>query len=286
MNTTCYLCGSKKNKTVFKEHEIPILKCSDCDHVFSSYEQEEHYDGYWGEEGAESFDLEWWDLAHRDIYDEFIKTHLKQDSGTLLDVGCGLGFFVKTVQEKKRGWNAIGYEMSPNAVKFAKEKNGLSTVHSGMVQNSGIAKESIDFITLWDVIEHIPKPQPLLEYLHNILKPGGVLFMQTPNFPIQLLKANLKVMLKGMKEGVHYLEAKDHINDYTRKSMTKLAIDTGFQNPEFYVMKPILSVAGVGGGLGSFAKLGYYHLTKAIWILSGKTIFLNNTLFATLRKKN
>lgn len=37
-------------------------------------------------------------------------------------------------------------------------------------------------------------------------------------------------MLKGMRTDGHYLEAKDHINDYTEKTMKILAKQTGFQN--------------------------------------------------------
>lgn len=284
MNTNCYLCGQENYKIIFKEHDIPILKCKNCTHVFSSYQQEEHYDGYWGEGSETEFDLEWWDHAHRKIYDTFIQNFLTQSSGSILDVGCGLGFFVKAVMTQKSGWNAIGYEMSEVAVKFAREKNGLKNVFAGMVQNSGIAPQSLDVITLWDVIEHIPKPQPLLKYLHSLLKPGGFLFLQTPNFPIQLWKARLKVLLKGMKEGGHYLEAKDHINDYTRHTMDYLAGQCSYKKPEYHVLPPILSVSGTKSNLGKIGKISYYHLTKMIWMLSFKTLFLNNTLFAVLRK--
>lgn len=269
---------------MFVENGIPIFKCNHCNHAFSGYEQEEHYDGYWGEDSKE-FDLDWWDHAHRKIYSEFINHFMTKQSGTVLDVGCGLGFFVKMVQEKKTQWKPIGYEMSLPAVKFANEVNKLSNVYAGMVQNSGLPSQSVDIITLWDVIEHIPKPQPLLQYLHGLLKEDGFLFLQTPNFPIQLWKAKLKVLLKGMKPDVHYLEAKDHVNDYTRESLTKLALDNGFQKPDFFILPPILSVSGSSSVLGKIGKISYYHLTKWIWHLSFHFLFLNNTLFAVLRKK-
>jgi len=89
LNTVCYLCTSSRNEKVFLENGIPILKCTDCGHVFSSYEQDEHYAGYWQEE---EFDLNWWDLAHREIYEEFIDKFMTKESGSILDVGCGLGF--------------------------------------------------------------------------------------------------------------------------------------------------------------------------------------------------
>ncbi|MGE9033423.1 class I SAM-dependent methyltransferase [Leptospira interrogans] len=283
MNRTCYLCSSAQNSVVFVENGIDIVQCSNCSHVFSTYEQEEHYEGYWDDDS--SYDLGWWDNAHREIYQDFINKFLIAPSGKILDVGCGLGFFVKRIIDQKPNWEAIGYEISEKAVQFAKDKNGLKNVFSGIVQNSGIKKGSLDIITLWDVIEHIPKPHSLLEYLHSLLKPGGILFLQTPNFPIQLFKAKLKVMLKGMRTDGHYLEAKDHINDYTEKTMKMLAKQTGFQNCKFTILKPSASVSGSqGGSFGSFFKKVYYYMTKIIWLFSFKTMNLNNTLFAVLKK--
>lgn len=281
MNKTCYLCNSTDSEEIFNENGIPILKCKNCSHVFSSFIQEEHYDGYWDESGSE-YDLDWWDNAHRNIYQEFITKFMTKNEGTVLDVGCGLGFFIKLLREQKPNWKSIGFEMSNQAVTFAKEKNGLTEIYSGRVETSGIGKNSIDIITLWDVIEHIPKPEPLLNYLHSVLKPGGILFLQTPNFPIQLVKAKLKVLKHGMKEGIHYLEAKDHINNYRMNTMNILSKKTNFNSCEFHVMTPILSVAGSKKGV-LFKKI-YYYITKTIWNLSIKTLNLNNTLFAVLKK--
>lgn len=283
MNTTCYLCESKEYKTVFLEHEIPIVKCKSCGHVYSTFEQSEHYDGYWGEGNAE-FDLDWWDNAHRKIYSQFINNFLTTDSGSVLDVGCGLGYFVKMVGETKPGWKAVGYEMSSAAVKFAKEKNHLNNVFEGMVEKSGIAPGSIDIITMWDVIEHIPRPQPLLKYLHSLLKPGGILFMQTPNVPVQLLKANLKVLIKGMKPDGHYMEARDHINDYSINTLRNLSKQTGFKSAEFMILTPILSFAGSKSFIGKYSKLAFYYFSNLIWHLSFKTLMVNNTLFSSFYK--
>jgi len=279
----CILCSSTDSKTVFNENGIPILECNNCGHVFSSYEQEEHYDGYWEGEN-QSYDLEWWDTAHRAVYKDFITTYLKSEQGNLLDVGCGLGFFVKSVLTSKPNWQAVGYEISTQAVDFAKKNNGLTTVHAGLVQNSKLPENSFDIITLWDVIEHIPKPHSLLNYLFSLLKPGGILFLQTPNFPIQLFKANLKVKLKGMQPNGHYLEAKDHVNNYKMFTLAELGKQCGFENPRYKVLMPILSVSGSKSKLAVYAKLAYYLITKFIFAISFRKINWNNTLFLTLRK--
>jgi hypothetical protein len=44
------------------------------------------------------------------------------------------------------------------------------------------------------------------------LRDDGFLFLHTPNAPLQLLKARLKRLALGMRPGVHYLEAKDHLH--------------------------------------------------------------------------
>ncbi|EPG76324.1 putative methionine biosynthesis protein MetW [Leptospira fainei serovar Hurstbridge str. BUT 6] len=284
MNQTCYLCESQKNETVFIENSIAIVRCLHCDHVFSTYEQDEHYEGYWGEEET-SYDLNWWDLAHREIYQDFIEKFLSSPKGNILDVGCGLGFFIKMVNNNRPGWEAVGYEISNQAIKFAKEKNGLKNVHSGIVQTSNLPKEKFDIITLWDVIEHIPRPHALITYLFTLLKPGGFLFIQTPNFPVQLFKAKLKVLISGMRPDCHYLEAKDHINDYSEKTLSMLSKQCGFSSVEFTILKPIASVSGNSAKLGVILKKLFYFSTLLIWKLTFKRINVNLTLFAQFHKE-
>ncbi|MCE9501182.1 MAG: class I SAM-dependent methyltransferase [Leptospira sp.] len=282
-NTSCYLCGNKECSNVFIENGIPIVKCKNCGHVFSTYKQDEHYQGYWGDD-EKIYDIEWWDKAHKDLYKQFIQIFLTEKSGRILDVGCGLGFFLKLVRQIKPGWETIGYELSPPAVNFAKTKNGLDNIFNQPVEKSRIKNNSFDIITLWDVIEHIPVPQPKLKFLHSILKPGGILFLQTPNFPIQLKKAKLKKFFRGMNTDGHYLEAKDHINDYTQKTIVSLGNQCGFDKYQFFILKPILSLSGSRAQIGRYLKLLYYYVTKTLWLLSFKTVNLNNTLFVTFRK--
>jgi len=279
----CVLCGSSDSKLVFDENGIGIVECRSCGHVYSLYEQTEHYEGYW-DNPAEEYDLDWWDKAHRPVYRDFIQNYLTAETGRLLDVGAGLGFFVKSVLTAKPGWEAIGYEISPKAVAFGREVNQLTTMYSGLVQDSGLPQNHFDMITLWDVIEHIPKPHALLQYLHGLLKPGGILFLQTPNFPVQLIKAKLKVMLKGLQENGHYLEARDHVNNYTMETLARLGRQCGFDHPEYRVLLPILSVAGSKSSWGVRAKLVYYWITKLVFALSFGKWNGNNTLFLTMRK--
>ncbi|EPG73748.1 putative methionine biosynthesis protein MetW [Leptospira fainei serovar Hurstbridge str. BUT 6] len=284
LNHNCILCDSQRNKIVFVENDIPIVRCLNCDHVFSTYKQEEHFGKYWEGEEVE-YDLNWWDIAHREIYKDFINKFLSARKGRILDVGCGLGYFIKTLNRERPEWESIGYEISKRAVKFAKERNGVGKVYSGIVQTSRLPENSFDIITLWDVIEHIPKPHDLMLYLFTLLKPGGFLFVQTPNIPVQLLKAKLKLLLKGMQADAHYLEAKDHINDYSEKTLRILSDQCGFSFVEFTILKPISAVSGDKTKLGVIAKKAFYFCTLLFWNMTFRKINLNLTLFAILHKQ-
>ncbi|WP_039948657.1 class I SAM-dependent methyltransferase [Leptospira fainei] len=282
MNHACYLCGDEKHVILFIEKGIPIVRCSNCGHVFSTYKQDEHYESYWGEEIG--YDLGWWDLAHREIYKDFINKYLFPAQGRILDVGCGLGFFIKAVNANRSGWETVGYDISEKAIEYAKNRNNLKDVHSGIVQLSNLPEASFDIITLWDVIEHIPKPQSLIQYLYKLLKPNGFLFLQTPNFPVQLFKAELKVLFFGMQPDNHYLEVKDHINNYSERTLKLLANQCRFSSIEFTMLKPIASISGLTSKMGAPLKKMFYFFTLLIWHITFRKVNINLTLFALLRK--
>lgn len=98
--------------------------------------------------------------------------------GRLLDVGCGNGRYLRSM--KSLGWATEGVEFNRNSVEFC-QASGLS-VHHGDLLSARFAPASFDAITVRHVIEHIPTPQAFMAELARILKPGGTLIIETPNF--------------------------------------------------------------------------------------------------------
>ncbi len=219
------------------------------------------------------------------MYVEFGKKFLENRSGNLLDVGAGLGFFVQHAL-RYPGWKAVGYEISVPAVEYAASKLGLADrMRAGAVEESGFSAGYFDLITLWDVIEHIPNPDVLLGYLRRILKPQGILFLATPNAPIQIAKAKVKVRVIGMREGVHYLDVKDHVNLYTQESLRLVLRRTGFDKVVYTHIRPIQSVSGTRSSLLRSVKNAWYLGAKAVGAISGQTINVNNSLFAAATRR-
>ncbi len=281
MNNKCIICRNSNNKIVFKEHKIDILKCQNCGHVFSSYQPDQDYDGYFGNQinKKEQF---YWNEAHRKLYSDFCNKFIVNKSGRLLDIGCGLGYFVKKISSFKN-WETFGYEVSKAAVEFATTKLKLDNIFCGKVEESNFPKNYFDIVTLWDVIEHIPDPNPLLSYTHSILKDNGIIFIHTPNVQIQLPKAKIKKIINGMNPRVHYLEAKDHINIYSMNSIEKLLYHNGFNDINFIHMHPIQSVSGSRNSFLKFAKNVFFQFSKVLFVITFDKINTDN-LFLIAKK--
>ena len=95
----------------------------------------------------------------------------------LLDVGCGDGGFLRVA--RALGYLASGIEFDAAAASLA-QGHGFE-VFVGGVEAAPIAPASIDQITLSHVIEHLCDPVPMLRRLRQWLKPGGRIWLQTPN---------------------------------------------------------------------------------------------------------
>jgi len=267
---------------VFREFEIDVLRCRTCGHVFSSVTGEQDYDRYFGTARIEPDRQFWWDDAHRRMYDAFCLRFLAGRRGRLLDVGCGLGYFVRRASQM-HGWDTFGSEMSRPAVEFAREVLGLRTVTQGRVQDAAFEPASFNVITLWDVIEHIPDPDPVLAHLFSLLTSSGILFIHTPNVEVQLPKARLKRFLRGMRRGVHYLEARDHAHIYSRKSIAAVLRRNGFATVRFAHLPPIQSVSGGRDSLLRAAKNAWYYSAVALSTVT-RGLFNFDNLFVIAAK--
>lgn len=102
-----------------------------------------------------------------------------QNGGRILDVGCGDGFFLRSV--KHIGWEVHGIEMSEEAVHRAKNM-GVEQMTQGTFDDASYPDNYFDVIRFWSVLEHIHDPVFTLAKVNRLLKPGGLLVLQVPNY--------------------------------------------------------------------------------------------------------
>jgi ubiquinone/menaquinone biosynthesis C-methylase UbiE len=100
------------------------------------------------------------------------------ERGRLLDVGCAAGYFLEVAKE--RGYEVYGVEISDYIAERI-DKSLKSRVFVGQLEEAGFQENSFDVVTMWDVLEHMPNPLQTLRETSRVLKPGGMMFVETIN---------------------------------------------------------------------------------------------------------
>lgn len=100
--------------------------------------------------------------------------------GRILDVGCGDGKFLWALDPRK--WERSGVEFAEQTVRLVREKIQDMTLIEGDIFSPQLPEGSFDVITFWHVLEHLPRPREVLKRVHQLLRPGGWLFISLPNF--------------------------------------------------------------------------------------------------------
>lgn len=95
----------------------------------------------------------------------------------LLDVGCGEGQLIDAAVAG--GWDPLGIDLSPAAVEIA-QSFGLPCQVVDLYSDD-LEFGSFDVVTMIEVLEHIPDPGPFLARAADLLRPGGLLYLTTPN---------------------------------------------------------------------------------------------------------
>jgi 2-polyprenyl-3-methyl-5-hydroxy-6-metoxy-1,4-benzoquinol methylase len=115
----------------------------------------------------------------RQKIDKLMRGLPKYSSGKkLLDVGFGNGAFLELA--KGAGWEVYGVDFDAIVVKSARARG--FDVRLGDIDAFSDMPGYFDFITLSHVIEHVHDPRAVVKQINRLLKPGGRVWIETPNF--------------------------------------------------------------------------------------------------------
>lgn len=96
----------------------------------------------------------------------------------LLDVGFGAG--ANLYAAEKLGWESYGIETSTLAVEKAKEARLAHIIEADFL-TAPFSENFFDVIVMGGVVEHLPAPLLFLRQASKLLRPGGLLYVTTPN---------------------------------------------------------------------------------------------------------
>jgi 2-polyprenyl-3-methyl-5-hydroxy-6-metoxy-1,4-benzoquinol methylase len=159
----------------------------------------------------------YWEIAFAQRL-RILSKHTK--SKKLLDIGCGTGRFIKYASSQ--GWDCTGIEPSKLACEVAYADN-LSVICDTFENYCLNNSELYDVVHLKNVLEHILNPDEYLQLCHQLLKPGGILYIEVPN-DFDIIQKACNYFLKCKQTWI----SKEHISYFNFRSLNKLLVKKHF----------------------------------------------------------
>lgn len=233
----CPVCGHQKSNKLFscKDYvasgeNFDVVACINCTLQYTNprpsfkeigpYYQSKNYVSHAGQDKGNM------GLTYR-IYDLVSKYNIGRKlrqikeyhkGGKLLDLGCGLGYFLNGVKQDKT-FDCTGADVSNEAIEYVDKTFGIKVVNEEELHQ--LPDNSFDIITQWHVMEHVHKLEERMVFLKRVLKEDGTMFIAVPN--------------SGSFDAKYYKEYWDgydvprHIFHFTRKSFSTLMEKNGFK---------------------------------------------------------
>ena len=181
----CPICRDTRRQDVCTQNGLAVTRCLNCgqrfvwpvpsDTVLAGIYDRNYYRGGHGSVGFSDY------AALAKARRRMFSRHLDRierlvGPGRVLDVGCATGEFLLLAME--RGWDAVGVDPSP-----AREQALAAGVRlvGRTIEDADVAPRSLDLITFWDVLEHLPDPVASLRRAGQLLTPRGAITATVPN---------------------------------------------------------------------------------------------------------
>ena len=117
--------------------------------------------------------------ANEKLIDAFVRLSGLGADARVADLGCGSGVFTELL--RRRGYSAVGIDISPKLVAVGRAKYPGLELLEGDAENLPFAAGSLDGVLLSGLVHHFPDPRRLAAEVSRVLKPGGRFVAFDPN---------------------------------------------------------------------------------------------------------
>lgn len=243
MNILCGLCRSQSTEKIFDSYnqhgrhvlntqdKFSLYYCKACGCTFlgglnidASYHRKYYQQDYYGNRTEFKIlnffidKLREWSLKKK--HNLITKYFPKNKKLKILDIGCGTGAFLESLDDNK--FEKYGIEVNKEGWQVCKEKK-LKVFNKDILRLN--IQDKFDVITLWHVLEHLEKPMENFKKIRKIMTDDGILICATPNTDSL-----------GFKIGRYnwfHLDSPRHLVLYNKKSINYLNKKSGFKIIDF-----------------------------------------------------
>lgn len=180
----CALCDGEDYRQVCEKDAARYVQCAQCSvvrqHPYPSVDEiTAYYERYQSLKSGQSTYLsdEGFAAFKRDKAFTFADLRLPPDGfqgKRVLDVGCATGQFLRMMKDAQAA-QVLGIDASKECIAAA-QAQGLPCLLGDFMSLEG----QFDVITMWHLIEHLPRPQDYIQHAHKLLSTGGWLLIETP----------------------------------------------------------------------------------------------------------
>ena len=209
----CPLCGSRSYKKLFDVGSASIVSCTKCGLTKTENFSTPDYRKYHRDEDYQKF--EW---LFKNFFLKRVQTieRFQNGTGKVLEVGCSTGTFLELF--KNKGWEVWGIEPSKSG-EIARKK-GIRVINA-YFEKAEVPTGYFDLVIFNHTLEHLENPVVILQKAKKVLKNGGIVFVDVPNF------GSLSSKVMGKYWG--YLAPTEHLWHFTPDTLTKIFVRAGLK---------------------------------------------------------
>jgi 2-polyprenyl-3-methyl-5-hydroxy-6-metoxy-1,4-benzoquinol methylase len=173
-----------------------------------------------------------WRLYHGPIVEALQRVVSDRQGSEILNLGSGPFFELERLELSGQRFTLC--DIDPRAIELAKQRYGTRIAGADVVGADGklpYEDGRFDVLVSMDVIEHVIEPLPWLREALRVIKPGGVLFLTTPNYGSKSLRLIENTALELIARLQHFSRKDLHPTKMDAARLYGVMSDAGVGSP-------------------------------------------------------
>lgn len=227
----CIICNKQDNRLIYSD---TLLKCHSCGFITANIDiGAEELNAIYSKnyfKGEEYLDYLSDKTTIQKNFSQRLK-HINIDSvknSNALEIGCAYGFFGELFTNKYKAANYTGLDIVSDAVNYGKHNLKLNLVLQDYLTYE--APQKYTHVFMWDVIEHLPRPDLFIEKISKDTQTGSELHITTGDISALLPKIQ--------QQNWRMIHPPTHLHYFSKKTLTLLLEKNGFEVRKI-IYKPV-----------------------------------------------